>query len=164
MKSPTTSLLQVVLPRRRVLGLLAGAGALAACGKGAGPNAANGYPIPAAPASPPPSLAASPAASPATTPGPGSPAAAPPDEHASTAPSPQEPKTKSPIRRGVAYGPGRYSTPEGGTNFVLSRVNLDIVPLRAQPMKMPFFGHGLAFDPMDSGRAIVFEKHGPGCC
>ncbi len=68
------------------------------------------------------------------------------------------------IRRGTAYGPGRYEATGNGTNFVLSRVNLDAVPLRAQPMRMPFFGHGLAFDPLDSGRALVFEKHGPGCC
>lgn len=54
---------------------------------------------------------------------------------------------------------------EGGRErFAVVRIDLHERPLRVRPIAVPFYGHGVAFDPRDSGRALIFEKHGPGCC
>ncbi len=66
--------------------------------------------------------------------------------------------------RGVALGAGQYKRPDGGTAFVLAAVDLDRHPLAARRVALSFFGHGLAFDPTRPTRALLFEKHGPGCC
>ena len=143
------------LDRRGFLGLVAGSGVWVACGK---PGEQAAAPTPGSTPPPPPQPAAATAAA-------ETPAARPTDGAAAQAGAARgESAAAVPVRRGTAYGPGRYEVPESGTQYVLSRVDLDVAPLRAQPMKMPFFGHGLAFDPRDSGRALVFEKHGPGCC
>ncbi len=52
----------------------------------------------------------------------------------------------------------------GRERFAVVRIDLHERPLRVRPIAVPFYGHGVAFDPRDPGRALVFEKHGPGCC
>jgi hypothetical protein len=66
-------------------------------------------------------------------------------------------------RKGTIIGPGRFvDTRTGQMSFVLCLFDLDRGDSRT--IDMTFFGHGLAVHPQDSGRAVMFEKKGPGAC
>jgi hypothetical protein len=68
-----------------------------------------------------------------------------------------------PGRLGTILGPGRFIDGTRGTmSYVLCLFDLDRGSARTVPME--FFGHGLAQHPRDRGRAVIFEKKGPGCC
>ena len=68
-----------------------------------------------------------------------------------------------PRRKGTIVGPGRFvNTDNGKMSFVLCLFDLDGPGSRS--IDMDFFGHGLALDPRAPGRAVMFEKKGPGCC
>ncbi|MCO4762004.1 MAG: DUF1513 domain-containing protein [Myxococcales bacterium] len=106
---------------------------------------------PSAPAAQPGAPTAQPSATPATPSTPGAKPAAPP------------PIRPVAIRRGTAFGAGSFHK-DGRKQHCLSAVNLDNPVLAARRIPTSFYGHGLAFDPNQPSRALLFEKHGPGCC
>lgn len=66
-------------------------------------------------------------------------------------------------RKGTIVGPGRFvDTRSGQMSFVLCLFDLDRGG--STTVDMAFFGHGLAVHPKDPGRAVMFEKKGPGAC
>lgn len=66
-------------------------------------------------------------------------------------------------KKGWVLGGGAYIT-AGKTQYALSLINLDVDIPQAERIALPFLGHGLAFDPRDPQRVVVFEKKGPGAC
>lgn len=64
-------------------------------------------------------------------------------------------------RRGYAIGGGAYER-DGQRHFVLAVIDLDAKKPTPDPIALPFLPHGLAIDPRDGCRAVVFEKKGPG--
>lgn len=134
--------------RRRVLLRLAGAGgALAWIGCGERKPAPASVPAnPTPPSAEPPPVAATPSVAPAP------------------APAVHTGRAKPTIRRGTVLAPEKLAGSDGSVRHLLSRIDLDAATLRADPFPIPFYGHGLAIDPRDPGRALVFEKKGPGCC
>ncbi|MEY3012306.1 MAG: hypothetical protein RIT45_1041 [Pseudomonadota bacterium] len=66
--------------------------------------------------------------------------------------------------RGSLIGMSRLEQAGKPTRYAVVRIDLHERPLKVRPIAIPFYGHGIAFDPDKPARAIVFEKHGPGCC
>lgn len=66
-------------------------------------------------------------------------------------------------RRGIVIGPGKYEK-AGQMHFLLSIIDLDQDPPRPRFIPLSFHGHGVSPHPTDPGRAVIFEKHGPGSC
>ncbi len=52
----------------------------------------------------------------------------------------------------------------GSLDFYMLAVDLDDPNFNCGVVKTPFLGHGIAFNPVLSGRAALFEKRGPGAC
>ena len=52
----------------------------------------------------------------------------------------------------------------GGTDYFTLTVDMDSPHFSCGAVKIPFLGHGLAFNPSHAGRAAVFEKRGQGAC
>lgn len=73
-------------------------------------------------------------------------------------------EAKRVIRRGTVVAPSKIARNDGTFVHMLTRIDLDAEVLRPAPFEIPFYGHGIAVDPRDVGRALVFEKKGPGCC
>jgi hypothetical protein len=65
--------------------------------------------------------------------------------------------------RGTVIGPGKYQK-DGQEHFVLSIIDLDRARPRPRFVSLSFHGHGLSPHPSDPGRAVLFEKQGPGSC
>jgi hypothetical protein len=66
-------------------------------------------------------------------------------------------------KRGLIVGPGRFlHTDTGKMSYVLCLFDLDAS--RSRTVDMEFFGHGFAPHPIETARAVIFEKKGPGCC
>jgi hypothetical protein len=66
-------------------------------------------------------------------------------------------------KRGTVIGPGRFIHKDTGKmSFVLCLFDLD--GPHSHTIDMEFFGHGFAPHPFERGRAVIFEKKGPGCC
>lgn len=64
-------------------------------------------------------------------------------------------------RRGFALGGAAYH--RGGERlYALAVIDLDARAPQADLVALPFLPHGLAIDPRDPCRAVVFEKKGPG--
>lgn len=66
-------------------------------------------------------------------------------------------------RRGVILGSLRGLV-KGSTQKVFSLELIDLDLERRGSIELRFFAHGLAFDPTDGHRALLFEKKGPGAC
>ncbi len=66
-------------------------------------------------------------------------------------------------KKGFVLGGGAFIT-EGQTRYVLAIVNLDAWMPSAERIPLDFLAHGIAFDPNDGHRAVMFEKKGPGAC
>lgn len=66
-------------------------------------------------------------------------------------------------RLGTLIGPGSREDP-GGTRNVLSLLDLDRTDEPPARVELDFFGHGVAFDPLDPDRIALFEKRGRGAC
>ena len=64
---------------------------------------------------------------------------------------------------GSVVGTGRFKTPEK-TTTILVTANLDDHETPVSLFHLGFFGHGFVENPLDSQRAVVFEKRGPGAC
>lgn len=82
---------------------------------------------------------------------------------------------KAAIVYGTAIGPGRaYSLDDksGEARNVLSIINLDALTNRDLPaearrarlINLDFFAHGVSPHPRYPHKAVLFEKHGKGCC
>ncbi len=156
----------------RVLGVaaLAGVGATAGC-KQAGTDARAH--TSAHQGDPSTSSSASGGSAVAGSDGPANSGARPTTPHATT-PHASSPHTSSPrptakpqpaptVRRGTLLGAGSHAE-DGRRRTYVSLIDLDQPVLRPRTIETGFFGHGVAFDPIDPSRALLFEKHGPGCC
>jgi hypothetical protein len=84
------------------------------------------------------------------------PAPAPPRAPASPVP------TKA-IKHGTLIGPGKY-VEKGEARTVLSIIDLDAMPARPRLVPLDFFAHGVSPHPARPTLAMLFEKHGKGCC
>ena len=74
------------------------------------------------------------------------------------------PETKPlPTRNGVAIGPGQYRKGEGMFTYI-ALADLDDKDPEPKIIPTKFFGHGISPHPTEPHRALVFEKHGKGCC
>jgi hypothetical protein len=72
---------------------------------------------------------------------------------------------QKPVNRthGILLGANRVS--DGGKIVTsLSVLDLDASSPRPRYLPLPFFGHGLAIDPLNHNRMCLFEKKGPGAC
>jgi hypothetical protein len=65
---------------------------------------------------------------------------------------------------GVVLGPGKESNAAGLERHHLALFDLDEPGAEARVIATDFFGHGVVVDPTDAGRAVMFEKRGPGAC
>lgn len=52
----------------------------------------------------------------------------------------------------------------GGMDYYTLTVDMDCPKFSCGAVKIPFLGHGLAFNPTRAGHAVVFEKRGKGAC
>lgn len=96
-------------------------------------------------------------APPATPPPAAAPVQAPPP------PQPPQPSLTAADCRGTLIGMARMLEHDGSERFAVVLVDLHDRPLKVRPIAIDFYGHGVAFDPTRPERALVFEKHGPGC-
>ena len=72
-------------------------------------------------------------------------------------------KKTSQASQGRILGFGKGLQKNGsGTLYVAALADLDERSIGL--IELPFFGHGFARHPVETHRAIVFEKKGPGCC
>lgn len=67
-------------------------------------------------------------------------------------------------RRGLVLGPGKEGDERGNERYHLALLDLDADAPAPEVIPTSFFGHGVAIDPTDPGRAVMFEKRGPGAC
>jgi hypothetical protein len=70
----------------------------------------------------------------------------------------------APVRGGLVLGPGKEADERGNERYALALLDLDADLSEPVVISTSFFGHGLAIDPTDPGRAVLFEKRGPGAC
>lgn len=66
-------------------------------------------------------------------------------------------------QKGHLLGGGSYII-QGAQQFALAVIDLDAAAPRAELIAIPFLAHGIAIDPGDPARAVLFEKKGPGAC
>ncbi|HRI53565.1 MAG TPA: DUF1513 domain-containing protein, partial [Pseudomonadota bacterium] len=66
-------------------------------------------------------------------------------------------------QKGHLLGGGSYIA-EGRQRFALAVIDLDAAAPMAELIAIPFLAHGIAIDPGDPSRAVLFEKKGPGAC
>lgn len=66
-------------------------------------------------------------------------------------------------QKGHLLGGGSYIA-EGRQRFALAVIDLDAAAPKAELIAIPFLAHGIAIDPGDPSRAVLFEKKGPGAC
>ncbi len=66
-------------------------------------------------------------------------------------------------QKGHLLGGGSYIA-QGLQQFALAVIDLDAAAPRAELIAIPFLAHGIAIDPGDPARAVLFEKKGPGAC
>lgn len=85
-------------------------------------------------------------------------------------PTPEPAKLDPTDRRGTLIGPGGRDTPDGNAEFWLRLADLEkieqYVRREAKPaaIMMAFQGHGILPHPVQTTRAAVFTKWGPGGC
>lgn len=73
-------------------------------------------------------------------------------------------KPTTPKGKGVVIGPGQYKG-QGGKNVTyVALLDLDADKPEVQRIPTDFFGHGVSPHPHEPHRALVFQKHGAGCC
>lgn len=65
--------------------------------------------------------------------------------------------------KGHLLGGGSFIA-DGVQQFALAVIDLDAPAPEAELIPIPFLAHGIAIDPKDPGRAVLFEKKGPGAC
>lgn len=65
--------------------------------------------------------------------------------------------------KGHLLGGGSYLA-DGVQQFALAVLDLDAALPEAELIAIPFLAHGIAIDPNDAARAVLFEKKGPGAC
>jgi len=73
-------------------------------------------------------------------------------------------RRSAPRRGGLVLGPGKEANAAGQQRYHLALFDLDAAEPGPQVITTDFFGHGLAIDPTDPGRAVLFEKRGTGAC
>jgi hypothetical protein len=66
-------------------------------------------------------------------------------------------------KKGHLVGGGGYIS-AGAQQFALAVIDLDAATPEAELIAIPFLAHGIAIDPTDPARAVLFEKKGPGAC
>ena len=66
-------------------------------------------------------------------------------------------------QKGHLLGGGSYIA-QGLQQFALAVIDLDAATPKAELIAIPFLAHGIAIDPGDPARAVLFEKKGPGAC
>lgn len=66
-------------------------------------------------------------------------------------------------QKGHLLGGGSYIA-QGLQQFALAVIDLDAAIPKAELIAIPFLAHGIAIDPGDPARAVLFEKKGPGAC
>ena len=67
-------------------------------------------------------------------------------------------------RGGLVLGPGKEANERGDERYHLALLDLDAPGAEPTVIPTSFFGHGVVLDPRDAGRAVLFEKRGPGAC
>ena len=65
--------------------------------------------------------------------------------------------------RGIVLGAGRVAIGRDERN-VFCLFDLDGADARQQVIPLDFYGHGIAIDPLDPARIVLFEKKGKGAC
>ncbi|MCC6572590.1 MAG: DUF1513 domain-containing protein [Planctomycetes bacterium] len=82
------------------------------------------------------------------------------------------PEKRAEVKYGTIIGPGKYEDEEKKTHNVLSIINLDAMTdkrldvdaRRPRLIELAFYAHGVSPHPLFPDKAVLFEKHGAGCC
>lgn len=85
----------------------------------------------------------------------------------------KQPDKRAEVKLGTIIGPGKYTDETNGkTHNVLSIINLDAMTdprldvdaRRPRLVELAFYAHGVSPHPLFPDKAVLFEKHGEGCC
>lgn len=69
------------------------------------------------------------------------------------------------VKLGTLFGGGaKQSTSTGEKTFHLARMDMDAEELEPDWFSVDFLVHWVETSPTDPTKAVLFEKHGPGCC
>jgi hypothetical protein len=77
---------------------------------------------------------------------------------------PEKPDSPMVQKKGTIIGAARIQDDKGAILYFLSLVNLDAPKPEAKKTRIDFLSHGVSINPAKPERAVLFEKHGPGCC